>query len=59
MMPQQDAALRRGRFGQNRMERGDDRHRQPRQQRQDVAARLAAENAEFMLEGDDFELSAR
>ena len=51
----QHAALRRRRLGKNRMQRGDDRHGQPRQQRHDVAARVAAENAEFMLEGDDVE----
>ena len=52
-----DIALHRRRLGQNGVQRRDDRHGQPRQQRHDVAARFAAENAEFMLQADDFELA--
>ena len=52
-----DIALRRGRLGQDGVQRRDDRHGQPRQQRHDVAARFATEDAEFMLETDDFELA--
>src|SRR5438132_433038 len=37
------------------MEGRDDRHRQPRQQRQDMAAGFTAKNAEFMLKANDFE----
>ena len=37
------------------MQRRDDRHGQPRKQRHDVAACFAAENPEFMLEGNDVE----
>ena len=48
--PIQDAALRRGRLGQNGVKRRDDRHGQAREQRHDVAAGFAAEDAEFMLE---------
>ena len=39
------------------MERRDDRHGQPREQRHDVVAGFTAENTEFMLEGNDFELA--
>ena len=53
----QDAALRRCRLGKNRVKRRDDRHGQPREQRQDVAAGFAAENAEFVLQGNDVELA--
>ncbi len=38
------------------MQRRDDGHGQPREQRHDVVAGLAAENAEFMLQANDFEL---
>ena len=43
-------ALHRSGFGKNRVQRRDDRHAQSRQQRQDVIARVAAENAELMLQ---------
>ena len=55
--PVQDAALHRCRLGQNGVKRRDDRHGQPREQRHDVAAGFAAEDAEFMLERDDVELT--
>ena len=55
--PIHDVALRRRRLGQNGVKRRDDRHGQPREQRHDVAAGLAAENAEFMLQADDVELT--
>ena len=48
-------ALRRRRLGEHGVQRRDDRHGQARQQRHDVAAGLAAENAEFVLQGDDVE----
>ena len=38
---------------ENRVQRRDDRHGQPRQQRHDVAAGLAAEYAELMLQRYD------
>ena len=55
--PMHDIALRRCRLGQDGVKRRDDRHGQPREQRHDVAARFAAEDAEFVLERDDFELT--
>ena len=54
--PVQHATLHRCRLGQNGVKRRDDRHGQAREQRQDVAAGFAAENAEFMLQRDDVEL---
>ena len=48
-------ALGRGRLGQHRMQRRDDRHGEARQQLEDVAAGFAAENAEFVLQADDIE----
>ena len=39
------------------MQRRDDRHGQPGEQRHDVTARLTAENAEFVLQADDVELT--
>ena len=53
--PVDDVALRGRRIGQNGMKGRDDRHGQPRQQRQDMRAGFAAEDAEFMLKGDDVE----
>ncbi len=38
------------------MKSGDDRHAQPRQQSQDVAAGLTTKNAELVLQADDVEL---
>ena len=55
-MPFRTLALRRRRLRQHGVQRGDDRHGQPREQRQDVAAGLAAEDAEFVLQRDDVEL---
>ena len=40
------------------MQRRDDRHGQARQQRHDVLAGLAAENAEFVLQRHDLEPAA-
>ena len=56
--PIQDAALRQRRLGKNRMKRRDDRHVQPREQRHDMGAGFTTENAEFMLEGNGFELAS-
>jgi hypothetical protein len=39
------------------MKRRNGRHGQPRKQRHDVVAGFTTENAEFMLEGNDFELA--
>lgn len=50
--PVQHAPLWWRRLGQDRVQRGDDRHGQPREQRHDVAAGLTAEDAEFMLQRD-------
>ena len=57
MIALEHGALRRRRLGQDGVQRRDDRHGQPRQQRQDVAAGLAAEDAELVLQRDDVELA--
>ena len=54
----EDGALRRCRLLQNRVQRRDDRHGQPREQSCDVAAGLAAEDAELVLQAGDLELIA-
>ena len=43
------------RLGQHRVQRRHHRHGQTRQQVEDVAARLTAEDAEFVLQADDVE----
>ena len=48
-------ALSRRRLGQHGVQRRDDRHGQARQQRQDMGAGFAAENAELVLQTDDVE----
>ncbi len=48
-------ALRRGRLGQHGVQRRDNRHRQARQQLEDVGAGVAAENSELVLQTDDVE----
>ena len=52
----QDVALHGSRFRKDGVKGADDRHGQPRKQRQDVTAGVAAENAKLMLEADDLEL---
>ena len=49
-------ALRAFRFLQNRVQRRDDRHHQLGEQSDDVPARLAAEDAELVLQAGDLEL---
>ena len=48
-------ALGRGRLGQHRVQRRDDRHGEARKQLKNVAAGFAAENSEFVLQGNDVE----
>ena len=53
-----DVALHRCRFGKNSVKSSDDGNGQARQQRQDIVTGFATEDAEFMLQADDVELSA-
>ncbi len=53
-----DIALGLCRLGQDRVQRGDDRDGQARQQGHDLTSGFAAENAEFMLQGNRLEAAA-
>src|SRR3546814_11522845 len=50
-----DAALRRGRPIENRVQGGDERRLEPRYEAENQRACLAAEDAELMLEADEIE----